>query len=292
MRSPLDRLLEAAFRRNLRRAGERPTIPDDRVTRDLVYADSGERLDVYRPDPDRAPMLLLLHGGGWRASDKARYDPLGRAFAAHGRLTLVANYRLAPKHRHPAAARDVAAAVAWAMNRGAEHGGDPANLVVLGQSAGAHLGALVASDPTYLAAHGRRPDELAGFVGLSGLYDLTLPLLGLPLERRRALIPAFGSDETGWRDASPVQHVTTAGPPMLLAVAERDPAAIHRQRLAFAARLLAVARPLTLVTLRGRDHHTALAALGTPADPITSLMAHWPSPDAALGRFERQRSEQ
>src|SRR5688572_1446137 len=68
---------------------------------DLPYGPAERhRLDVYPADGPDAPVLLFVHGGGFVSGDK-RGDPwfygnVGRYFAAHGFLTVVANYRLAP----------------------------------------------------------------------------------------------------------------------------------------------------------------------------------------------------
>ncbi len=80
-----------------------------------------QSLDVYAPEAtslnSRYPVVLFMHGGGWRASDKN--DQLGvhtnvcKALAARGLVVVNVNYRLAPRVKHPEPARDAAYAFRW-----------------------------------------------------------------------------------------------------------------------------------------------------------------------------------
>src|SRR5205823_12079465 len=80
--------------------------------------DDKQKLDLYLPkDKKPAPVFLFIHGGAWRSGDRSQYQPLGNRFAKEGLLTIVPNYRLAPKDPHPAQIEDVAAAFAWTVRR-------------------------------------------------------------------------------------------------------------------------------------------------------------------------------
>src|SRR3546814_12572333 len=74
------------------------------VIADIAYgSEERHRLDVYPHDKANAPVLLFLHGGGFVGGDKSGdplfYGNVGRYFATHGFLTILANYRLAPASR-------------------------------------------------------------------------------------------------------------------------------------------------------------------------------------------------
>ena len=103
---------------------------------------------------------------GWHNASVARMA------AKAGFLGVAANYRLAPQHKFPAGAEDVAAVVDWLRTHAAEYGADPARICVAGTSAGAvHVaGYLDLRKDTAKA-------EIAGAVLLSGLYGYT-PLDG------------------------------------------------------------------------------------------------------------------
>jgi acetyl esterase/lipase len=64
--------------------------------------------------------------------------------AAAGWVCVAINYRLAPRHKMPAAIVDVKHAIAWIRDHIAEYGGDPDRIVVSGGSAGGHLAAMAA----------------------------------------------------------------------------------------------------------------------------------------------------
>ncbi|MCA9529208.1 MAG: alpha/beta hydrolase fold domain-containing protein [Myxococcales bacterium] len=121
-----------------------------RVDRDVRYADDdpAQRLDVIRLDHDDQvrPALVYVHGGGFMACSKKTHISIAIAFARRGFVVFNLDYRLAPRHRFPAAFDDVSAALRWIDAHAAAYGADPARLVLAGESAGANLilGAAVA----------------------------------------------------------------------------------------------------------------------------------------------------
>ncbi|MFT3774554.1 MAG: alpha/beta hydrolase [Minicystis sp.] len=99
------------------------------------------RLDVYRPIRRSGPLpvVLYIHGGGFRILSKDTHWLMAIAFARRGYLVFNINYRLAPAHPFPAAIEDGCAALAWVMKNAARYGGDVDRLVLAGESAGANL---------------------------------------------------------------------------------------------------------------------------------------------------------
>lgn len=129
------------------------------------------RLDVYRPPGDPPwPVVLYLHGGGFRILSKDSHWLMGLAFARRGFLVLNANYRLAPANPYPAALEDAARAYAFVCDAGARYGGDPRHVVVAGESAGANL-----STALTVAACFDRPEPW-----VRALEDLPVPAALLP----------------------------------------------------------------------------------------------------------------
>jgi acetyl esterase len=99
------------------------------------------RLDVYRPIHRTGPLpvVVYIHGGGFRILSKDALWIMALMFARQGYLVYNINYRLAPSHPFPAAVSDCCAALEWVVEHAAEHGGDPTRLVLAGESAGANL---------------------------------------------------------------------------------------------------------------------------------------------------------
>src|SRR5687768_4052949 len=118
------------------------------------------KLDVWVPasPPDGPlPVVIFFYGGGWVSGDRGDYGFAGRAFAAQGFVTIVADYRLVPEVRFPAFLQDGALAVKWARDNVARYGGDPGRISLAGHSAGAYQAAMLALDRRYLRAAGVDP---------------------------------------------------------------------------------------------------------------------------------------
>src|SRR5690606_38779221 len=114
------------------------------VIRNVRYGGSdidAHLLDVYRPRrvDGPLPVVLYVHGGGFRILSKDTHWLMGLAFARRGYLVFNINYRLAPDHPYPAAVEDCAEAYAWLQSNAHEWGGDPSQLVLAGESAGGNL---------------------------------------------------------------------------------------------------------------------------------------------------------
>ena len=162
-------------RRNSHQATDLPA--GTRVRRDIAYGpDPAQRYDVYLPANAKAdaPILFMVHGGGWRRGDKAYSNVVGNKAAhwlAKGHVFVSANNRLVPAADPLTQARDIAAAVASVQKHAPQWGADPKRTILMGHSAGAHLVALLGASPTLLAQAGAmRP---LGVVALdSGALDV------------------------------------------------------------------------------------------------------------------------
>lgn len=182
---------------------------------DVTYGPTpAERLDIFPAPGGKAPISVFVHGGYWRALDKADFHFVARAFVPAGVAAVVINYGLVPAVTMEELVRQCRAAVAWAYRNAASFGGDPERIFVSGHSAGGHLVAmLMATD--WRAFAGLPDAAVKGGAGISGLYDLepirlcylneTLglapddarrlsPVL-LPRPRRGALLLVVGGDE-------------------------------------------------------------------------------------------------
>ncbi len=171
------------------------------VLRDISYLPTGEiehRLDVYRPTSVKGPrpVVLYVHGGGFRILSKDTHWIMGLAFARRGYLVVNISYRLAPRHPFPAAVSDACAAYAWTIANAAQYGGDPSRIILAGESAGANL-----VTGLTLAACYQRPEPFAQAVFSTGIVPLAVvPACGIlqvsDTERfaRRKRLPRFLSD--------------------------------------------------------------------------------------------------
>ncbi|WP_408587527.1 alpha/beta hydrolase [Novosphingobium sp.] len=180
------------------------------VAVDCVYgAHPRNRLDLYGQGPG-APVLLFVHGGGFRVGDKGGADwqnaAVGRMAAEAGLLGAVMNYRLVPDAGWPSGGEDVLAAFDWLVENAAQHGGDPARIVLVGTSAGAvHIAGALKLRPDLAAA---------GLVLLSGLYGYT------PHDERDV---AYYGEQALYAERMPRAALVETALPLLVACAEFDP---------------------------------------------------------------------
>ena len=201
---------------------EAPLPAGTRVVRDVAYGgDPRQRFDVYAPPHAQgAPVIVMVHGGGWRRGDKAMSGVVANKVAhwvPQGVVVISVDYRLLPDASPLVQAQDVARALALAQRRAAEWGGDPDRFVLMGHSAGAHLVALLAARPELAKAQGARPWR--GTVSLdSACLDVVQTMRG---PHFRLYDEAFGSDPAVWLAASPLQQMHAAPAPLLLVCSSR-----------------------------------------------------------------------
>ena len=177
-------LLDAAFR-GVTALGRRvPQLRPDRhhvkVLRDVNYgedSDPAHRLDIYRPEglAGPLPVVIYIHGGGFRILSKESHWIFALWFARRGYLVFNINYRLAPKDAFPAALEDVSRAYRWVARHGDRFGGDLSRLVLAGESSGANLATGLSVSACY-----RRPEPWARMVWeTERVPKATIPACGL-----------------------------------------------------------------------------------------------------------------
>ena len=184
--------------------------------------DPSHQLDLYLPEGRKGfPVLLFIHGGGWRRGDKQgalnAYIKLGEALAQAGIGTVVANYRHGPEVKYRGQTRDVAAALKWTADNIAGFGGDPSRIYIGGHSSGAHLALLCVTDPDYGAA------PVKGIIFWSGVADINYAMKTSPGFARFGMYnPAFGKDPDKWANASPINFLSRSDPPLLVMYGDKN----------------------------------------------------------------------
>ena len=191
--------------------------PDVRVIRDVAYGgDPAQRFDVYLPAQGtaRAPVIFMVHGGGWQRGDKAMASVVQNKVARwvpHGFVLISTNYRMLPGTHPIEQARDVARALAFAQGGAAGWGADRDRFILMGHSAGAHLVGLISAEPSLAFDQGALP-----WLGTVSLDSAALNVVAIMQGPHLPLYDAaFGSDPAYWRAASPLQQLKTRGAPFL-----------------------------------------------------------------------------
>jgi len=145
------------------------------VTKNLAYGKQPwQTLDVYPSGSQTAaPVVIFIYGGGWDSGKKSQYFFAANAFVKRGYTVVVPDYVKYPRGKFPSFVEDGAEAFAWTKENITKFNGDPANVFIVGHSAGAHTGALLATDPHYLSKVGHSKSDIRGFAGMAGPYGFT-----------------------------------------------------------------------------------------------------------------------
>ncbi|MCA9529908.1 MAG: alpha/beta hydrolase [Myxococcales bacterium] len=248
--------------------------PGAEVVRDVAYGpDPMQRFDVYRPiDADNAPVIFMVHGGGWVRGDKSAQGVVQNKidhWLPKGYVFISTNYRFVPQITAPEEADDVAAALAFAQSHAATWGADPTRFVVMGHSAGANLVALLAADPSIAADAGAEP--WLGTIPLDSAAYNVVQIMEAP--HLSLYDRAFGTDMQVWRDASPILRLSGKPAPMLL-VCSSQRAESCGQADAFATGASALDATVTVLPV-DLDHGEIDSQLGVPGkytDDVEAFM--------------------
>jgi len=255
------------------------------IKKDICYhAQPGKNrslqsLDVYAPAstlPNSLyPVVLFMHGGGWRASDKD--DSLGvhanvcKALAGRGLVAVNVNYRLAPRVKYPEPVRDAAHALRWTMENIGEYRGDPERVFLSGHSAGGHLAALIALDATHLDEVGLAAAAIRGVMGICGVYNLAHFAGRNWMAEYLMTRAAFGNNRGVRAQASPVNHVCAEAPPFLLLNAQEDEKLEEEaEELSSFLRGKGVSAETSIIS--GTNHFTILSLVGNGDDRLIDQM--------------------
>lgn len=207
------------------------TRPRAEAVQELSFgSDPLQRVDFWRGSQAEAPLVVFVHGGGWKRGDKSMMK--GSAKLTHwqslGYAVASVNYRLVPSATVEQQAQDVADALARLKREAGQLGFDSKRIVLVGHSAGAHLVALVGTDPTYLRKAGLSYRDIAGIVPLDGAaYDVPAQVNENPRLMGETYRQAFGTDPERQRALSPTFHAAVPNAPsfLILHVQRRDGAA-------------------------------------------------------------------
>lgn len=257
------------------------------VRRNLAYGrDPRQRYDLYLPARAQdAPVLFMVHGGGWKHGDKAMASVVGNKVAhwvPQGVVLVSLNYRMLPETPPLEQARDVARALAAAQAQAASWGGARGKFVLMGHSAGAHLVTLLAASPSLLRNAGAAP--VLGTVALdSAVYDVEQAMRA---PHARLYDEAFGADPQAWADASPYHQLDGAMAPLLAVCSARRKAACPQARH-FAAKAQSLDSRAQVLAL-AMSHREINQLLGQEASYTGQVDAFLRSLDTRLAQLLKQ----
>lgn len=210
-----------------------------KMQQDLIYAKVGERLlslDLYGSNvSNNKPLIVWIHGGAWRTGNKSSM-PL-KSLVKDGFSVASIDYRLTPEARFPANVHDIRAAIRYLRANSEDLGINAKIIVIAGASAGGHLAALVGVTNEHAALEGDLGEHLdvssdvQAIVSFYGASNLTTILsqstphgLGVRIPALQLLLGAQPEKAVDLAKlASPVFHVESSDPPLLLIHGDQDP---------------------------------------------------------------------
>jgi len=246
--------------------------PYPQGTVEVAYGDAArQRLDFTPAARPGAPLVLFVHGGAWSMGDKAMAGHMAVHFHQRGYAFASVNYRLVPDADPAQQAEDVAAAIARLIGDAGRLGIDRERVMIMGHSAGAHLAALVATDPAYLGTHHIPIAAIGGVVLLDGAgYDVAAQMRDAGPLLRSMYRRAFGDDPAFQSRVSPTRHADApnAGRFLIFHIASRADSGAQSARLG--ALLRAAGTPAEVVSIDS-SHAEIFRRFGQPGHRATEL---------------------
>lgn len=248
--------------------------------KNISYAsNSGAQVcDVYVPEgTDKAPVIVLVHGGGFMFGDQAMavIQPVIEKALDKGYAVVSVDYRKATEAVFPAALGDVKAAVRWVRANAMEYGFDPERIAIWGESAGAYLSLMTALTPNVAQLNADVTDYAEVPSNVTALVSFYAPVefytlyeeAGKPDSAAASFESNFlGQDITADKDATYKSYWETYAdsiPSDLMVwiqVGDADSRVPHSQSVNFAERLgnYLPAENIRHSVIPGADHEDAL----------------------------------
>ena len=244
--------------------------------------DALQKLDFYAAKnvTGAAPLLVFVHGGGWKRGDKGNATGSDKVmhYTGLGYHLASINYRLVPAATVEQQGADVAAAIAYLLKNRQKLGIDRSRVVLMGHSAGAHLSALVGTDPQYLRGVGLNLNDLSGVIPLDGAaYDVPAQMTDGARIMQDTYVEAFGTDPERQKALSPFHHAGGPNAPSFLILhVDREDGKRQSEALVDALRKAGTKTQLNAFEGKGLKGHSEInRKLGDPDYPATAVVDAW-----------------
>lgn len=216
-------------------------IPDNIVFKEnIIYETYGKRklhLDLFRPlknDVGLFPIVIMIHGGGWKSGDRSMLHPMAAKLAKNGFAAVTVEYRLSPEAKFPAAIFDLKSSVRWLKANSQKYDIDTNKIAVLGCSAGGTLAALLGATNSIkkfelMNENNNFSSDVQAIIDIDGVLDLTDPTESgkdndpeNPSAGRLWLGAAYEDNPEIWKEASPISYIDENTPPIAFISSSMD----------------------------------------------------------------------
>lgn len=255
-----------------KRAGASPDTLPAGATERRYGTDPLQSLDYLRGEAEGArPLVIFIHGGGWAIGDKRSGSGAKAAFfTSHGYRYASINYRLAPRVDVATQAADVAAAIADLRKDAGALGIDPDRIALVGHSAGAHLAALVGTDPKYLEAAGVPLSVIRAVSLLDGAaYDVPRQVRDSGSSGAKVYTKVFTTDPAVQTALSPATYAGAPNAAAFILHYDAGRAAAVTQADLLARALAGADTRVSVKEVANSNHLRINREFGMPGDPVS-----------------------
>jgi acetyl esterase/lipase len=208
---------------------------------------------AYPVGPARKPAIISVHGGRWRAGNRADASSINVAqWAGFGFVAMSIDYRLVGASPAPAPYLDLLCAIRWIHAHADEYQVDPDRVYLIGQSAGGHLVSLVATlgegGHPRVGGWEKARSDVRAVISVAAPYELNTLSWG------NLWTPVSGNVEEARRLASPLAHVTATTKPLLVIHSDDDKSVPIQQAIDMVAKVKAAGVSHRFVHFTDRGH--------------------------------------
>lgn len=240
---------------------------------------AAQKLDVHIPQHDIGsntpfPIIIMVHGGMFCGGDKDQKNVVFnkvRRWLPKGFLFVSVNYRTLQDDADVLTqASDVASAIAYVQEHAAQWGGNPAKVIVMGHSSGAHLVSLLSADQSLAAKYGAR--QWLGTVSLDGVAMNVEEAM----QHKHPIVfdEGFGKNPANWAAVSPVKRVSNASLPWLgVCSTKRPPSCMQANMYREALRRVGVKASVLVEDLTHGEINKLLGLQGAYTDSVETFLS-------------------
>jgi arylformamidase len=252
--------LQGYMRQFAERSDETRRVLKDHSRLDVSYGPlPAHRLDIYMPQAAiAAPVLVFLHGGAWKGSNKECRAFPAQLMCPKGAVWISVEYPLAPEYTIETQVESAERALAWVAANASSFGGDVHRILVMGHSAGAHLA--TAGLFRILAAQPDRADDFE-LLTLSGVFDLE-PMMFTKVNDWLGLNPSRALQH------SPISNIPDRAPALHALAGGDEPDVFLRQSLDMVGAYAQRGFASRFTGLPHRNHFSVLEEFDEPGSPL------------------------
>lgn len=237
--------------------------PDSPLPTNRIYYSDQNRalsLDFYSASPAmNAPVIIVIHGGGWNGGDRSQMDHFNRFLAQKGYNVIAMDYSLAPEFQNPQQVVDVGNCLAYLTAHQQEMGLNMSRVVLLGRSAGGQI----ALQSAYSQGLSNIKGVIAFYTPADMVWGYSLSVDNAVLKSKTLISQYVGGtieeNPEKYQAATAMSYVKPNTPPTLMIHGLKDNMVAYEHNLHLIETLKPAGVPHYLLTLpwatHGADYH-------------------------------------